>query len=42
MGRCGKTPQATLYAAILREVQTKGTEARFQKTERGHFALAVK
>ena len=36
----GKTPQATLYAAILREVQTKGTEARFQKTERGHFALA--
>lgn len=38
----GKTPQATLYAAILREVQTKGTEARFQKTERGHFALAGK
>lgn len=37
----GKTPQATLYAAILREVQTKGAEARFQKTERGHFALAT-
>ena len=38
----GKTPQATLYAAILREIQTKGAEARFQKTERGHFALAGK
>ncbi len=38
----GKTPQATLYAAILREIQTKGAEARFTKTERGHFALAGK
>jgi hypothetical protein len=35
----GKTPQATLYAAILRETVTKGTNARFQKTERGKFAL---
>ena len=35
----GKTPQATLYAAILREMQTKGVDARFQKTERGHFAI---
>lgn len=38
----GKTPQATLYAAILREITTKGAEARFTKTERGHFALAGK
>ncbi len=37
----GKTPQATLYAAILREIQTKGAEARFTKTERGHFALGT-
>ncbi len=37
----GKTPQATLYAAILREMQTKGADARFTKTERGHFALAT-
>lgn len=37
----GKTPQATLYAAILREIQTKGGDARFTKTERGHFALAT-
>lgn len=37
----GKTPQATLYAAILREIQTKGAEARFTKTERGHFTLGT-
>jgi hypothetical protein len=34
----GKTPHATLYAAILREIQVKGKEARFKKTERGQFA----
>ena len=37
----GKTPQATLYAAILREIQTKGADTRFTKTERGHFALGM-
>lgn len=36
----GKTPSATLYAAILREINRKGKEARFEKTERGHFAAA--
>ena len=34
----GKTPHATLYSAILREIQVKGEEARLKKTERGHFA----
>jgi hypothetical protein len=34
----GKTPAATLAAAILREIQTKGTAARFQKTGPGTFA----
>ena len=34
----GKTPAATLYAAILREIATKGKEARFKKTEPGKFA----
>ncbi len=34
----GKTPHATLYSAILRELATKGKEARFVKTERGKFA----
>jgi len=36
----GKTPGATLYSAILRELQTKKKEARFRKTERGKFSLA--
>jgi HB1/ASXL restriction endonuclease-like protein with HTH domain len=35
----GKTPWATLYSALLREIDTKGAEARFKKTERGMFAL---
>lgn len=35
----GKTPAATLYSAILREIQTKGKEARFEKVERGQFGL---
>jgi hypothetical protein len=34
----GKTPHATLYSAILREINEKGTDARFVKTERGKFA----
>lgn len=36
----GKTPHATLYSAIIREIVTKGAEARFRKTERGRFARA--
>ena len=34
----GKTPHATLYSAIIREIALKGKEARFVKTERGKFA----
>ena len=34
----GKTPSATLYSAILRELSTKGANARFVKTQRGQFA----
>jgi len=33
----GKTPEATLYAAIIREIAAKGTAARFRKHERGVF-----
>jgi hypothetical protein len=33
----GQTPSATLYSAILREINTKGADARFVKTERGKF-----
>ncbi len=36
----GKTPAATVYSAILREIQKKGTESRFRKVERGKFMLA--
>jgi hypothetical protein len=35
----GKTPHATLYSAIIREIAAKGKEARFKKTDRGNFAL---
>jgi hypothetical protein len=35
----GKTPHATLYSAILREIQNKGNDARFKKMERGKFGL---
>lgn len=34
----GKTPAATLYAAIIREIGSKGKEARFKKGEKGMFA----
>ena len=34
----GKTPHATLYSAILREIDVKGDKARFKKTDRGQFA----
>jgi hypothetical protein len=36
----GKTPQATLRAAIVREIRTKKGHARFRKTVPGRFALA--
>ena len=36
----GKTPSATLYSAILRELKAEGESARFQKVERGRFTLA--
>ena len=36
----GKTPAATIYAAIIREIAKKGKEARFRKVARGKFELA--
>ena len=35
----GRTPARTLYAAIHREIKTKGDAARFVKADRGRFAL---
>lgn len=37
----GKTPANTLYAAILRETQTKADQARFRKVDRGRFDLTT-
>jgi hypothetical protein len=37
----GKTPAATLYSAMLREIATKGTHSRFVKADRAKFALAA-
>lgn len=37
----GQTPHATLYSAILREINVKGTDSRFAKTDRGRFARNV-
>jgi hypothetical protein len=34
----GATPWATLYSAIAREINEKGADARFVKSERGRFA----
>ncbi len=34
----GKTPDATLYSAIIREIRAKKQDARFKKTARGRFA----
>jgi HB1, ASXL, restriction endonuclease HTH domain len=34
----GKTPHATLYSAIIREIAIKGKDSRFVKAERGKFA----
>jgi len=38
----GKTPAATVYAAILREIQKKGDASRFAKADRGMFTLTNK
>jgi hypothetical protein len=36
----GKTPAATINAAIAREIKTKGELSRFRKVQRGLFTLA--
>ena len=37
----GKTPAATLYSAIIREIAKAGDKARFRKVDRGQFELAA-
>lgn len=36
----GKTPAATIYSAIIREIKAKGSSSRFLKADRGRFAAA--
>jgi hypothetical protein len=33
----GKTPEATLYSALIREINLKGKDSRFKKTGPGKF-----
>ena len=35
----GKTPSATLYSSLLRQMQKHGPDARFRKVDRGKFIL---
>jgi hypothetical protein len=35
----GKTPDATIYSAVIREIATKGSASRFVKVGRGEFAI---
>lgn len=37
----GKTPEATLYAAIIREIAAMGKDARFAKHDRGLFVAGA-
>lgn len=36
----GQTPASTLYAAMVREINTKGDASRFRKSDKGMFAAA--
>jgi hypothetical protein len=38
----GRTPAATLYAAIVRDIANKGSQTRFAKIDRGQFVLKVR
>ena len=36
----GKTPHATIYSSIIREIASKDDQSRFRKAARGRFELA--
>jgi hypothetical protein len=36
----GATPEATLYAAVIREIAAKGKDSRFRKHDRGLFTVS--
>ena len=35
----GKTPHATIYSAMIREIAARGEQSRFEKVQRGEFAI---
>jgi hypothetical protein len=35
----GRTPHATIYSALIREIATKGKDSRFRKVGPGRFAI---
>ena len=35
----GKTPHATIYSAMIREIAARGEQSRFEKVQRGKFAI---
>jgi hypothetical protein len=37
----GATPEATLYAAVIREIVAKGKDSRFRKHDRGLFTARL-
>lgn len=37
--RAGKTPEQTLYSAVIREIRDRGAASRFRKEGRGLFAF---
>jgi hypothetical protein len=37
----GKTPASTIYAAMIREIKNKGSNARFKKVGPGDFTAAM-
>ncbi|MBS0189662.1 MAG: hypothetical protein JSR52_00800 [Planctomycetes bacterium] len=37
----GKTPCATLYSALIREIKARGSESRFRRVSPGKFTLAA-
>ena len=37
----GKTPDATIYSSIIREIAAKKEASRFRKADRGKFELAT-
>jgi hypothetical protein len=40
--RGGLTPANTLYSAVLREINAKGENSRFEKVDRGRFTLTAR